>query len=91
MTFWSSWSENCFSGYLFVSFGLVGWAWLLSMERKKMDGWTDARTIYPFSFFFCGGWYLFEGLELLRILPGGVNRLYLGIEIRECLRKCEVL
>ena len=55
--------------------------------------WTDGRTHerYTLSLFFCGGWYLFEGLELLRILPGGVNRLYIGIEIRECLRKCEVL
>lgn len=65
---------------------------MASLHGAEKDGRMDGRTNdIPFLFFFCGGWYLFEGLELLRILPGGVNRLYLGIEIRECLRKCEVL
>jgi hypothetical protein len=65
---------------------------MASLHGAEKDGRMDGRTNdIPFLFFFCGGWYLFEGLELLRILPGGVNRLYIGIEIRECLRKCEVL
>ena len=66
---------------------------MASLHGAEKDGRMDGRTNdIPFLFFFfCGGWYLFEGLELLRILPGGVNRLYIGIEIRECLHRCEVL
>jgi hypothetical protein len=59
------------------------------LHGAEKDGCGRTNERYTLSIFLRRV-VLFEGMELW-ILPGGVNRLYIGIEIHEYLRKYEVL